>query len=426
VLEQPFCDGSLGLVGLSDLGASCLGIATSLPDNVKAAVWVAPVLGGNSVFTVNGALRLHHNLPWMGLSNPRFREIDWGSLYKYLPLKDALDSVGIASPLWHAVCTDLKRTWAENDLTGAFKAIDVPGLHFAGFWDFMLDAGLFSFLSHAKPGRKPQALFAGPWSHNGIASEVTQTEHRDYGPQASSRFRERMSDWFDHHLKGRELSEDLKHGAAAYVPGVGWVRSTVWPPTQARPRDLFLGAGTLEEEPGAGGSLSYTYDPADPVPTEGGALWEFPRAGLNPGPALVTTGNRKDVLVFQSRELAGPVTALGPAQVELHVETDAPSTDFTAKLVDVEPGGAARVVADSIYRLSEVREGMVTIDLQAVGHVFEAGHRIRLDVSSSNFPKFDRNLNTGVSGLVSSETKRARQTIRCGASAPSRLRLSVL
>lgn len=322
VLEQPFCDGSLGLVGLSYLGASCLGIATGFPDNVRAAVWVAPVLGGNSVFRVNGALRLHHNLPWMGLSNPRFREVDWASLYRRLPLKDALASVGIASPLWDSICADLKQVWTDNDLTGAFKAVDVPGMHFAGFWDFMLDAALSSYVSHAGPDRKPQALFAGPWSHNGIASEVTKTEHRDYGPPASSRFMERITRWFDHHLKGRELTEDLSHGASAYVAGVGWVRSPVWPPAEAKPYDLFLGAGTLEEEPGAGGSLSYTYDPTDPVPTEGGALWEFPRAGLVPGPALVTTGDRKDVLVFQSKELSRPVTALGSAEVVLHVGSD--------------------------------------------------------------------------------------------------------
>ncbi|MEX0975022.1 MAG: CocE/NonD family hydrolase [Bacillota bacterium] len=426
ILEQSFCDGNLGLLGISYLAAASLGIALSFPENVKAAVWVAPVLGGRSLFHVDGALRLHHNLPWTALSHPRFRELDWRSIYRYLPLNDALDSVGIDSPLWRSICEDRDRIWAENDFAEVYHSLNVPGLHFGGFWDFMLDSSLFAWEASARPGAKPQALFLGPWSHNGMASEATKNEYADYGPGASSAFSARVLQWFDHHLKGQELCSDLATPVSAYVPGPGWVRMSAWPDPAALPYDLYLGAGSLEPEPGEAGRLSYVYDPSDPVPTEGGALWEFPRAGLNPGPAPVTTGNRDDVLVFQGRGLREPVVALGPAQVDLYVETDAPSTDFTAKLVDVGIDGTPRIVADSICRITGPGRVQVIIRLLGIGHVFDKGHRIRLDVSSSNFPRFDRNLNTGVPGLVSSQMKVARQTVQFGPDSPSRVRLNLL
>lgn len=403
-------------------------MATAYTDNVKAAVWVAPVLGGDSLMLLGGALRLHHNLPWMGLSDPKFGQVDWRSLYRYLPLKDALDSAGIESPLWKSICTEWEKTWKENDLRQDFAAIDVPGLHFGGFWDFMLDASMFGYEAHARPGRRPQALVLGPWSHNAMAAEITRNGYVDYGPEASSGFLRKLTAWFDLHLKGRGTGSCA--GVEAYVPGAGWLRSPAWPFECGKDWHLYLGNGVLEEHPGGEGTMEYVYDPSDPVPTQGGALWEFPRAGLDPGPAPVTTGNRDDVLVFQGRELPGPVTALGPALVELVAGTDAPSTDFTAKIVDVDPVGTPRIVADAIRRLSPVdvagNDGAVSISLGVVGHVFEKGHRIRLDISSSNFPKFDRNLNTGISGLLSSQMRTARQVVRFGGAGPSRLTLRVL
>ncbi|MGE5579579.1 MAG: CocE/NonD family hydrolase [Bacillota bacterium] len=426
ILEQPFCNGSIGLIGISYLGASSVGIAHAFPKNVKAAVWVAPALSAQSVFGSEGAVRLHHNLPWTALSHPRFGELDWSSLYRHLPLWDALQSCGIDSPLWKGICSSVLGTSPLPDLGAVFREVSVPGLHFAGLWDFMLDASFFAWDASNRPGSAPQAMFLGPWSHNGIAAEVTKNAYADYGSEASSDFGRRTMQWFDHYLKGIDLPEDLATPVSAYVPGIGWLKLGAWPDPAARNLDLYLGDGTLCPEVPESDSREYIYDPSNPVPTEGGALWEFPKAGISPGPAVVTTGDRPDVLVFQSPVLDRRVTALGPVEVLLHATTDAPSTDFTAKLIDVSPEGTPRIVGDSLCRAAGPGPVEATIRMAAVGHVFERGHRIRLDVSSSNFPRFDRNLNTGVSGLISDRIRAARQSIRFGANAPSTLRLSVL
>lgn len=426
ILEQPFFGGSIGLIGISYLGGSSVGMASSIPENVRAAVWIAPVLGGQSLFHAGGALRLHHNLPWTLLGHPKFRELEWRILYGHLPLKDALRSVGVESWMWDTICSFAMGASTPTDLAGLYRSLKVPGLYFGGFWDFMLDASLSAWEAAGRIGGA-HAMFLGPWTHNGMVSETTRNEYVDYGQEASAAFGRRTLQWFDHHLKGVDLSSDLSTSVSAYLPGAGWIGQDAWPCPASAELDLYLGRGTLDPDPAAPGALTYVYDPGDPVPTEGGALWEFPRAGLNPGPAIVTTtGSRQDVMVFQGAELGSRVTALGPAEIVLHVASDAPSTDFAAKLVDVYPDGTPRIVADAVRRTNLAGEAQVSVAIPGIGHVFEKGHRIRLDVSSSNFPKYDRNLNTGLSDLVSSKMKVARQTVRFGRSAPSRVRLHVL
>jgi putative CocE/NonD family hydrolase len=425
VLAQPFCNGSLGILGLSYLGAASISIASTYKANVKACVWVSPVAGGKNLFLQNGAVRLHHNLPWMALGNPKFKSTDWQRTYRHLPLEGALDAAGIHNPTWRLICRDWDEWWAGRDLSAHYRRANVPGLHFAAFWDFMADSA-FRAYDLLKASGSPQVMIMGPWSHNGIAGEVTKNAHVDYSLISSPRFMERTVQWFNHWLKGSPLPSDLRQPCSAFIPGVGWVHTSEWPPSEASKKVLYMGRGTLLDSPSDQGKVAFEYDPACPVPTEGGAVWEFPRAGLDPGPATVSTGDRPDVVVFRSAPLEKPVSCLGPASVVLFVASTAPSTDFAAKLVDEHPDGTGRVVADTIYRWNQESDPEVTLDFPAIGHLFDEGHRIRLDISSSNFPKFDRNLNTGVSSLVSKEMKVAKQTIRFGQTTPSRLSLTVM
>ena len=426
ILEHPFCNGDIGLIGISYLGGASVGLAYSFPKNVKAAVWVEPVLSSQSILADQRVMQLHHNLPWAALGHPRFKDLDWHSLYRYLPLRDALRSAGIDSSLWDEICSYVMGESAAPDLTGAFDTLRVPGLHFGGFWDFMVEASLSAYKMACRPAGAPQTMFLGPWSHNGMAGEVTSNEYADYGEEASSAFARRAAQWFDHHLKGSDLPKDLSTPVAVYLPGEGWRRSASWPDPAVTNLDLYLGDCTLNPEIPRSGCSKFCYDPADPVPTEGGALWEFPRAGLNPGPAVVTTGMRPDVPVFESTELSTQIIAMGPAEVVLYAETGAAATDLTAKLIDVDARGTPRIVGDAISRVLGPGLIEVRLEIPAIGHIFEKGHRIRLDIASSNFPKFDRNLNTGVSDLVSTEMKIAHQVVRFGVAAPSRLRLSVI
>ncbi|HHY76725.1 MAG TPA: CocE/NonD family hydrolase [Firmicutes bacterium] len=425
ILAQPFCNGSIGILGLSYLGAASISMASHYKENVKACVWVSPVIGEKHLFLEGGALRLHHNLPWMALGNPEWRNVDWKKTYRHLPLEDALDVSGVPNPTWRQICRNWDEWWAGRDLSDYYCKAEVPGLHFAGFWDFMADSALRAYELMSRSG-SPQVMVMGPWSHNGIAGEVTKNAHADYGPEASPRFMERTLTWFNHWMKGEPLPEDLRAPVSAFIPGAGWVQAQSWPPAASAEAVFYLGGGFLTDSPPERGEAYFEYDPANPVPTEGGAVWEFPRAGLDPGPAVVTTGNRPDVLLFRSRPLDKPLRCLGPASVVLFVQSSAPSTDFTAKIVDEDPEGEGRIVADTIFRWTRDIGPEITLHFPVVGHVFRQGHRIRLDISSSNFPRFDRNLNTGKSGLVSAETAVASQTLLFGGSTPSRLVLTVI
>jgi putative CocE/NonD family hydrolase len=183
----------------------------------------------------------------------------------------------------------------------------------------------------------------------------------------------------------------------------------------------------------------FLYDPQDPVPTIGGAIWPFSPLRLKPGQSdQSAVEERGDVLVYSGDPLPEDLTVVGPLEVELWAATSARDTDFTAKLVDVDPSGAARVVQDGVIRgrfhADPAQEGLLelhrpyrfAIDLQAVAYTFRAGHLLRLEISSSNFPKFDRNLNTAADAFSGTASMVARQTVFHGGEMASRLRLPVL
>jgi putative CocE/NonD family hydrolase len=220
-----------------------------------------------------------------------------------------------------------------------------------------------------------------------------------------------------------------------------------FPPDTARRRVLFLRSGGFANRASGDGRLSeadpaagetpdrFAYDPDDPAPSAGGALL------LGGGPAdQRRVEERADVLCYTGEPLAAPLDAVGPARVVLHAASSAPDTDFTAKLVDVAPGGRAAFVCEGIARARWRAGGAepswldadspveLSIELGPAFHRFPAGHRARLEISSSSFPRFDRNPNTreepGRAGGAASEV--ARQTVLHEAAHPSRLELFVL
>jgi putative CocE/NonD family hydrolase len=199
------------------------------------------------------------------------------------------------------------------------------------------------------------------------------------------------------------------------------------------------GDGSLEmADPGDEPADQYVYDPANPVPTIGGATLLHPllRAGAFDQRPIEL---RPDMLVYTSAPLERPLEVTGPVSVVLHVATDAPDTDFVARLVDVYPDGRAFPLTDGVtrmryrYGLSEAGEPLdpgrayeIAIDLWATSCVFLEGHRIRLDVTSSNFPRWERNLNTGQSPAATTEMRPALQAVLHDSSHPSRLILPVI
>jgi putative CocE/NonD family hydrolase len=217
-----------------------------------------------------------------------------------------------------------------------------------------------------------------------------------------------------------------------------WREEKEFPPARARVTSYYLRKGSLgTEAPSSEPPESYQYDPANPVPTIGGRLCCGPE--LPPGPADQRPNeNRPDVLIYSTGPLAREVEVTGFIQVRLFAATSAVDTDFTALLADVEPSGYARFLTDGIvrarYRKSTAQAEPVApgevneykIDLWATSNVFKAGHRIRLYVSSSNFPRFNRNLNTGEATLGATRIVTARQSIYHDAQHPSALIVPVV
>jgi putative CocE/NonD family hydrolase len=260
----------------------------------------------------------------------------------------------------------------------------------------------------------------------------------DFGPEGKVPVRKYQLEWFDYWLKGEPKQT---HDAVAnppariFIMGANrWRDEQEWPLSRAHPTPFYLSSGgranTLNGDgrlqrsaPGKQKPDQFVYDPKNPVPTEGGAVCCNPKV-LPWGPRdQRAVEARPDVLVYTSAPLKRPMEVTGPIRVVLYVSTSQPDTDFTAKLVDVFPSGEARNLTDGILRL-RYRESLekpmlarpgevypIMIDAGVTSNQFAKGHRIRLEISSSNFPRFDRNPNTGRPVADEKQLRRAAQTV---------------
>jgi putative CocE/NonD family hydrolase len=305
-------------------------------------------------------------------------------------------------------------------------------LSLGGWFDNYAESDLDAFSRLSKQNRTIET-WIGPWAHNPGWKFPT----RDFGPQAAIPIRLKQAEWLDQWTKARPSNGVEPWGPLLHIFVMGpdvWREEHEWPLGRTHYTPLYLssnghantlsGDGVLHWQPTRKAQFdAFTYDPKDPVPTKGGALCCEP-SWLPPGPLdQAPIEARPDVLVYTSAPLPEELEVTGPVRVALYVATSANDTDFTAKLVDVYPDGRPLLVTDGIqrlrYRLSLNEPAFVkrntayqiSIDAGVTSYVFSPGHRIRLEVSSSNFPRFDRNLNSF--RLNSDETKitKARQSV---------------
>ncbi|MGH9469905.1 MAG: CocE/NonD family hydrolase, partial [Terriglobia bacterium] len=272
----------------------------------------------------------------------------------------------------------------------------------------------------------------------------------DFGAQSVLDIDGMMLDWYDGLLKGKHNPVTDGKPVKYFLMGVNqWREAESWPPSDSHPSPFYLHSEGKANTAGGNGSLSdqrpaherpdkFVYDPNNPVPTIGGRLC-CDSVHLEPGARDQSSNeSRPDVLVFSTPPLTHNLEIVGPVKLVLYASSSAVDTDFTAMLVDVGPNGFARNLTAGIirarYRDSEetpqfMTPGHVyrfTIDLWATGNVFLAGHRLRLDVSSSDFPRFDRNLNTRESPELGARGTKAINTIYHDAAHPSALVLPVV
>ncbi len=313
--------------------------------------------------------------------------------------------------------------------------IRVPTMHVTGWNDVVYRQTLILWngIAAASQGKVPQSLIIGPWMHNQIGSDATKAGDEEFGPEArmdDKRHFANVRRWFDRHLKGEGKGTDRESAVNLFVMGANeWLEAATWPPAKARQQRWFLargpgGDGRLQRKPVTGvlGVSAYVSDPNQPVPTVGGVNSHiFPH---NAGPKdQAPLEAREDLLVFTSPAFAAATTLAGPLRAVLHVASSAVDTDFVVKLISVRKDGYARIIEDGIlrtrYRESRDKPKMlvpgkptrIEIDLGATAIRLDKGERLRVHVCSSNFPKYDRNPNTGEAAFSAKTLESAKQQV---------------
>jgi len=393
--------------------------------------------------------------------------VDWGKALAHLPEKDILAAVGAQ----HGIFADttpsgqpgmILRTpndpsWYKGGLWNDSMKIDIPGLWMMTWYDVSTAPNLAAYnyvRSTASPAvANEQYAIIAPTGHCGYkrAAEHTIVGERDLG-DARLDYDALTFAWFDRYLKDQPSPLlDKTPKVQYYTMGLNkWQASDTWPPKDAKPVTFYLaGAGRANSLNGDGALVpapqpkdaadSFVYDPMNPVPTHGGGFCCM-GADFKPG-ALDQRSEemRDDILVYSTGPLKDGIEVSGPIDVTLYVSSDAKDTDFTVRLIDVLPDGTAYNIDENIQRV-RYREGYdkppVFIEKDKVYKIafqpmqtsiyFAPGHQIRIEVSSSNFPRFDRNLNTGGDNVSESEGVVAHNAIHHSAQYPSTVTLSVV
>lgn len=298
--------------------------------------------------------------------------------------------------------------WSTIDVDPQFGAIDVPALHVGGWFDLFLDATLRTFAGLGR--RREQRLVIGPWCHWAADVDKRFVGELDFGPEANVDFDAIRVKWYDTTLRS-DRKPELPTVRLFVMGDNHWYDFDDWPPQGTTYQRLFLRGGTgpsaeslnngrltfeapLEREP----PDRFTYDPLDPVRS----LVGYPFTGPYDHQSIECR-----VLTFTSEVLTEPLTIIGPVRTVLYAESSAPDTDWVVRLCDVWPDGRSMSVCDGILRaryrtsfehpqlMSPAQAYRFEIDLWATAQVFQPGHRFRVHVTSSDFPRYARNLNTG-------------------------------
>ncbi|HEY8584697.1 MAG TPA: CocE/NonD family hydrolase, partial [Capillimicrobium sp.] len=480
VTGQPFSDGSVCMYGSSYVGATQLLAAGGAPPALRA---VAPAVTASEYLEgwtyQGGALQLGFALHWAlgslggGTVMTRLmRGEDLGAIpaelnrtlgdmwpaYERLPLTDQQ----LLQQLCPAYFDWLQRPqpderWRALAPSERYAQTAVPALHIGGWSDIFIDGTLRNYAglrAHAATAeaRAGQRLLVGPWAHGNPHDVVGEL---DFGPGASQLALDMTAvhlDFFERVLSGRGFDTPP---VRIFVMGADrWRDEDEWPIARTRHERLHLRGAGRANGAGGDGRLApepadtseppdrYVYDPRQPVPTVGGAtLMPSPLIGKHSGPRdQREVEARRDVLVYTSDPLPRDTEVTGTVTATLTVASSAVDTDFTAKLVDVHPDGRAISVVDGIQR-ARYRDGLdrprllepgrperLTVVLGATSMLFRAGHRIRLEVSSSNFPRFDRHPNVGgdLHAVTDADLVPAQQTVFHDAERPSYLELPVV
>lgn len=373
---------------------------------------------------------------------------DWPAVYQRLPIIEQDELAGFRSEYWredHRHPT-LDEYWEPMRYSHRIAELDVPVLHVTGWYDD--GAGTYrnfermSSSAASKRARLAQTLIVGPWIHE--PNKDRRIGELDFGPHAIVDLDAIEKVWLDRWVRGVEAAAG---GARVRIFVMGpneWRDEQEWPLARAQYTAYHLGGGNANSRFGDGelsldapaeeASDTYLYDPLRPVPYIYDPVW-FQIGGPDDYSAIEQRG---DVLVYTSEPITAPLEVTGPVQAVIHAASSARDTDFAVKLLDVHPNGFSQRLCDGIVR-GRFRNGLeredlmdphetyrLEVDLWYTCHVFQAGHRIRIEIASSAFPKYAVNTNTGNDLATDSATVIAENTIRHGGQYDSHVTLPVV
>lgn len=446
---QPWCDGRVGMSGESYYGYTQWAVAASGHPNLRC---IAP--GDSSpdpyLFTYRaGALALGIAKWACTMTGRTYADTARWDPWR-LPLTELDEAMGLRSPMLQAILQHPSRDefWDQVDVTPRLADIRIPVLHYGGWYDLILPGTLAGWdataAARARGGEgADQRLIIGPTDHS--LTPVAYGGAPDDSPGAWTF--DHVQRFFDRHLRGEEDALDGVPPVRVFVTGAErWREAAAWPLPGTRLEKYYLrssggartaaGDGRLDPaRPGDEQPDVFIYDPEHPVDVWlRESAWDLTwtirdRANVEA---------RDDVLVYTAPPLEEDVEIAGPVTVTLYAASSAPDTDFTAAVLDVAEDGSTSVLQEGIvrarYRSSDrqpelIEPGAVVeyaIDLLATAHLFAAGHRVRVEVSSSNFGRFDRNPNTGGTFAVDTMCRTARQVVHHSRAYPSHITLPVI
>ncbi len=466
--KQSWSNGKVATQGGSYLGHVQWAAGKLQPPNLVA---MFPALASTNIYrdwiTLNGAWRLSFNYGWGVVRMPNrimlpqyFHsetysppELKYETILKHLPLKDGdLQSAGYAVQHYRdwVAHPDYDAYWKAISDEESFSKYNVP-VHTSGGWfDIFLQGTINGFVGVRKHGanektRRESRMIIGAWGHG----PTQKYGDVDFGPANNRVQFDTESKWFDHYLQGKDTGIDREPPIELFYMGVNqWQHEQDWPIPGTKFTPMYIASGGAANTASGNGTLSlkapngaandgYNYDPNDPVPTLGGnnCCGTPTLAGPKDQRPLAA---RKDILVYNSEPMTEPMAIAGPVKMKLFASTDGPDTDWVVKLIDVAPNGFAFNVCEGILR-ARYRNGVdkpallkagevyeFEVDLVGTANVFLPGHRIRVDITSSHFPQFDRNPNTGEPFGSSAKVRVAKQTIFHTAGRASHILLPVV
>ena len=399
---------------------------------------------------------------------PQLPTVDWAKALSHLPAQDILAAVDAP----HGIFADrmpvdtggamIQRepndpAWYKGGLWHDNMRINIPGFWFMSWYDVSIGPNLAAF-NHVRKTASPevanqQYAVIAPTLHCAYkrATENTMIGERSVG-DARLNYDELTYAWFDHFLKGENNGVLEKMPRVRYFTmGINkWQSSDTWPPAGAQSLSFFLSSGGKANTMNGDGVLAeaapandnpdkFEYDPMNPVPSYGGNVCCTGNAITAGAFDQRKNETRPDVLVYSTEPLKEGIEVSGPIELTLYVSSDAKDTDFTVKLIDVYPDGRAYNLDETIQRM-RYRDGYdkpkvwmesgrvykVTLGPMVTSNYFEAGHRIRIEISSSNFPRFDRNLNTGGNNYDETKGVIARNAVHHSRQYPSTIKITVV